>query len=399
MAVAMSASLHGPSKKRKNPTKRSPPPPPQPPQKKVLCSQREEPEPPPGFVSLGESRTTRKATPHVAARAAGEEAVKDVDDVTEKDEPAVKTENWPSLKVLPLESETKLDTAGAAINAVPASTTLSKESGPVEPSLAPPPRYTKALHISKSHSPVSVKPPEKTGEKTLSSGPVEPSLAPPPGYAKALHSPKSQSRASKKPPEKTGERTLSSRAFPPLASAGGTSSSVPSSASGGSKVFEDIRQALDYDKTKFKDFQSQSGWFRSGVVTVQEYNTQCEELFGSRWAEVGPVIARMMPSGKKRDELLTLFTARGMVGVDSSSNGRRRSGMVKNTAPNAWAGGGTRSGTSTSTGKQGVSTTKGVATSSNVSEEDYPSLSAAAKRPQSKATPSYSNAWKVTIHS
>ena len=228
-----------------------------------------------------------------------------------------------------------------------------------------------------------------------------PPVTPPPGYAKIIRPTEPPSSAATKlSKEPGGVSASSSKAYPPLSSdptadAAGSTSSVKSS--GGSKVFEDIRKALDYDKEKFKDFQSLSGLFRSGRMTLIDYNTRCKELFGLRWSEIGPLVAKVMPQGEKRDELQDLFSGWATGGI-SSAKKKKKSGKTKKalSAPSAWTGGSGDVEEQQKWEKQGGRRPSKPGRSSHiVSEDEYPSLSTASKLPQ---PPKSNNAWNLPVH-
>lgn len=336
LAMAMSVSLHESKpkekEKEKKPTKKQPPG-----RRKAVCAQKD-PEPPPGFEVLRKKPDDVKLKKEVLER--------------------------PLLKraVMDQSGSGTVERDGVSGSGLPKSDLVAAE-------VAPPPGFNK--------------PPKRPQDDCAAANPsvLE---TPPPGYARAPIQPPRKSKA--KPSSATSKVALSSHAFPPLPS---ESAAVESSASGGSKVFEDIRRALDYDNGKFKEFQTFSGWFRSGTMSIKEYNAQCLGLFGTRWSsEIGPLVAKVMPPGEKREELR----------LACSGSGRQHKAKKKNKAKkpsNAWVRGGEEERTqgAVAMGNQGV-VSNGL-----VSEEDYPSLSVASKLPQAK-TPTYSsNVWNVPVHS
>lgn len=351
----MSVSLQQDSEQRSKATKRPPPG-----RKKALCAQKEA-EPPPGFgghapkkngEGLKKKRVDREPTQDVCV---GDQ--KAIETASPASDSVIMSESWPSL------------------------TLPSAFSEPVQ---------------KKNRQSTTSRSVEKRVESSVP-------ITPPPGYAR--HPPNPPPAAAKRNPEKEAFEHLApatkseNSAFPPLPPKTKSSSSVlplSSKSVGGSKVFEDIRKALDYDTAKFKDFQSNSGWFRSGVLSIKEYDAQCKELFGPRWVEIGPLIAKVMPQGKKRDELVGMFASRGVaVGAPEKLTTRRakKSKQTKQ-VPNAWlgegeGGGGVEGGASGGANRRVVNR--------GVSEDEYPSLSVASKLPHSGKSSS-SNVWKVSVH-
>lgn len=349
MAIAMLASLQASEKGTKSDKR-----PPVPGRKKVLCAQRET-EPPPGFEANNRF-----------------EAVKKHDDaVVSKDKVDGKT------------SKTSFEDTGGKVDEVEQDKPSHQD---IIVGLKTKSRTSLAGSLSNKRSHGDAATASDTSNMGTKTGSPPLPVTMPPGCAKT-HQANSQPRTEKVKSEVGG--ALSSKAFPPLTSgknATGPSMSLSSSSKSivGSRIFENILQALDNDKAKFKEFQTLSGWFRSGVVTRAEYDTQCEELFGPRWGEVGPLIARVMPRGEKKDELLALFATRD--GSEKQKASKRN--KVKK-PPNAWIGGdGSGGGEERASGNGGNQRLF-------VSEEDYPSLSVASKLPQPKS--SSNNAWKVPV--
>lgn len=70
------------------------------------------------------------------------------------------------------------------------------------------------------------------------------------------------------------------------------------------KVAEGI---LSNNPDKVSRFRSFSGKYQSGAVSVDEYHSECELLFGSTWKEIGPRLATTIPDKRKQDRLLKKF--------------------------------------------------------------------------------------------
>ena len=351
----MSASLHEPKAKEKEkerkPIKKQPPG-----RRKVVCTQKD-PEPPPGFEVLRKKPDDVKLKKEVLEKPL---LVIDQGDTVERDGVSgsglPKSENWPSL------------TGGTGTSNSPDFVTVAE--------VAPPPGFHKHLqNDSPAHPPVLEEPCPSN------------SVTPPPGYARVSQPP----RKSKPKPSSTPSKVaLSSHAFPPLPSETAAAPVVVAESSGGSKVFEDIRRALNYDTAKFKEFQTFSGWFRCGDMSIRDYNTQCLALFGTRWSsEIGPLVAKVMPQGEKREELRLMCSGNGA---------QQQKGKKKNKAKkpsNAWV----RGREEERTQGEAAMGNQGVMSNGLVSEEDYPSLSVASKLPQAK-NPTYGNTvWNVPVHS
>ena len=71
------------------------------------------------------------------------------------------------------------------------------------------------------------------------------------------------------------------------------------------RVINLVLEALDHNREKFNHFRHLSGWYRNSEITVEEYVTRCQQLFGvQKWMKVGPALAEVMPIEGKRNELL-----------------------------------------------------------------------------------------------
>ena len=374
----MSASLQQESQQQHRSKAKRPPPS----RKKTLCAQRDAEPPPPGF------RPIKKQNEGASEKEGGERREDGVRGGAEETASGdVSSESWPSLHVA-LSSEAAKKSGGNGGGGNGNSGGGVGSSGGAVGNSNSSSGNGNSVAVSKAS--------RKEGKQAET-------VSPPPGYAKLAQ------RCDPPPPSSAPtQRPLNSKtpineeAFPPLSSKNKTETippSAPSKSVGGSKLFEDIRQALDYDKEKFKTFQSNSGWFRSGVLSMKEYDTECRALFGARWSEIGPLVAKAMPQGEKRDELVSLFGGRGVTigggGGGSSSSQRQKAKRNKaKKVPNAWLGdtGGGGGG-----GGRGSETRMVRSGRGGTSEEEYPSLATASKLPQAKS--SANNVWKVPVHS
>lgn len=349
MAVAMSASLHEAREKENKPTKRLHG------RKKVLCAQKD-PEPPPVPPGFGVLKTHNDSEMKVGVEP-GSVATAD------HTEASIRTE------------------------AVTVGDTRLGNGNETWPSLG-------AAECNQSDAGSTVK--DTTGEHTEPADTSPPPITPPPGYAKIIRPTKTLQLVNTKLPKQPGKSETS--AFPPLVSAAGPPglsatadapgpSASSSKSSGGSKVFEDIRKALDYDKEKFKHFQTLSGWFRSERIPLKNYSKQCEDLFGPQWAKIGPLVAKAMPKGGKREELLSLFGQSSGSTSSTVKQSSRKNNKAKK-VPSAWATGGSEEL------REGAAT---VVASRIMNEEDYPSLNTASKQ-QPPKTSAYYKVWNVPVH-
>jgi len=169
-------------------------------------------------------------------------------------------------------------------------------------------------------------------------------------------------------------------------------SKPPTSSISGSRIFEDIRRALDYNQDRFKEFQSLSGWYRGGTLSVDQYNGQCAEMFGEEWLHLGPQLAKVMPPGEAREKLLSyLSTNSSTVGVIKASSSSKMKKMKKvsteGSNSSAWV-----------TVEETKKSRSGPLGRGKIlySEDEYPSLSTAAKFPQNKV-PMATTAWNVQV--
>ena len=197
-------------------------------------------------------------------------------------------------------------------------------------------------------------------------------------------------------------RVLSLESFPPIPgstvtsnktprvdetpSVQGSSDSPTSRKAMESKVVEKVRNVLGRDKSKFTQFKTLSGWYRSGAITVHEYSTQCSALLGSNWKEIGPQVAAVFPEQSKKDELDHLF---GQC-PPSAQPVKRAKSKKKSKVTTVWN---SRMPT-TSRG----SSSKPPPARSVLSESDYPSLEVASGFQGSKVT-SGQGQWNMIVRS
>ena len=135
------------------------------------------------------------------------------------------------------------------------------------------------------------------------------------------------------------------------------------------EVIAKVRRMLDYDNVKFSQFKALSGWYKNNEISVQEYAAQCYPLFGEAWQEIGPQLARVLPVQSKQRELLALF--RTTRASDDIPMGRR----IKSKKSKA------RMAQPPGLEKPWTSGRPLGLHSLMLSEDEYPTLSAAAKQP------------------
>lgn len=230
--------------------------------------------------------------------------------------------------------------------------------------------------------------------------PSPPSPPPPPGLEDTHRKEHKEGYSMKVLENRTKDNMKQSPQKPILDSYSSSSSSSVSTVSG-SRIFEEIRQALGYNQEKFKEFQTLSGWYRNGGVSIQHYNSQCEELLGRQWHVIGPQLAKVMPRGESREKLVSYFAPNtshrnGLVVNESAGSKKKKTKKINKTskkdepgASSAWVTVGSGVGRPQTTIRKHGQTV--------FSEEDYPSLSTAAKvPPQSKVT--LHNPWNVQVH-
>ena len=165
--------------------------------------------------------------------------------------------------------------------------------------------------------------------------------------------------------------------------------------SSGSGIFAEIRQALGYDREKFREFQTLSGWYRKGGVSIGQYNSQCEDLFGGHWFVIGPQLAKIMPPGQSKENLIAYFTPqisdRGGAGVGVQRSHKKKTKKHKpKQDEEAWVTVGAVAG------RQPSASGKRKQRQAAFSEEEYPSLATAAKLPPQSKPPLH-NPWNVQV--
>lgn len=162
-----------------------------------------------------------------------------------------------------------------------------------------------------------------------------------------------------------------------------------------SKVVEKVQIALGKNKSKFTQFKTLSGWYRSGEITVHEYSSQCSALLGNNWKEIGPQVAAVFPEQSKKNELEHLF---GL--CPSALPAKQAKSKKKSKATTVW----TSRLPTTSHGPQPPArlptTSHGpqLPARSMLSESDYPSLEVASGLPGSKVTPGQGH-WNMVVRS
>lgn len=201
---------------------------PPPGRKKAVCAQREA-EPPPGFRKnvVGEMNTSGQPATSRGRDIASDDAI--VGKPVEKDGAGGvegKEQNWPSLKARG-DHKRHQD--------------IMEEVADPSP---PPPGYAK-----KTSPNLSTRPSKKPAELVASSRISPPPIAPPPGLIRPNEPPSSESTVHVR-----SIKVPNAKAFP-LPSTNLTVDEPAKNNSGGSKIFEDIRQALNYDDVKVKDFR------------------------------------------------------------------------------------------------------------------------------------------------
>ncbi len=339
MAAALSSSLQI-AENEKKVSKTTPPPPSR---KKVLCAQQRE--------ETAPKLETHKNN-HVQKEVRKEKPTKTRSKVNSRREDGVEQDHLPGKVVNLSDSSWPSLELFSTLPVPPGS---SKQSNSVPPGFSV--ETKKDAPVPPGFDVETVKDPPIERDKCVESS----NVAPPPGYSKLTAA------------EFDGNEVVSHRGFPPLKLKSFSKSS-------GSKIFEEIRQALDNDRTKFTTFQNLSGWYKNGELVLKDYISQCRELFGSKWDLVGPDFARVMPQGEMREKLLASFNSGGGDGVGGGyskkkkRNGKKEQGAWKSDAENQ------------------RSHSRSV-----FSEKDYPSLSSSSKMMQPPKVPY--NAWNIPIHS
>ena len=138
------------------------------------------------------------------------------------------------------------------------------------------------------------------------------------------------------------------------------------------EVIQRVRKMLGCDNAKLSLFKTLSGWYRNSEISVQEYAAQCHQLFGDQgWQEIGPQLARVLPVQSKQRELLSLFSASRANDIPVGRKGKSKKSKSRMAQPpglqRPWMAGRPPA----SVGLH----------SSLLSEDEYPTLNAAAKQP------------------
>ena len=138
------------------------------------------------------------------------------------------------------------------------------------------------------------------------------------------------------------------------------------------EIIAKVRRMLEYDNVKFSEFKTLSGWYKNNEISVQEYAAQCYPLFGEAWQEIGPQLARVLPVQSKQRELMALFRAtRASDNIPVGRRAKSKKSKARMAPPpgleKPWVSGRPSS-------KVGLH-------SFMLSEDEYPTLSAAAKQP------------------
>lgn len=138
------------------------------------------------------------------------------------------------------------------------------------------------------------------------------------------------------------------------------------------EVIQRARKMLGYDNGKLSLFKTLSGWYRNSEISVEEYAAQCHQLFGDQaWQEIGPQLARVLPVQSKQRELLSLFSASRANDIPVGRKGKSKKSKSRVAEPpglqRPWMSG-------RPPANIGLH-------SLLLSEEEYPTLNAAAKQP------------------
>lgn len=137
------------------------------------------------------------------------------------------------------------------------------------------------------------------------------------------------------------------------------------------EVMEMIRAILNHNGPKFTEFMTLSGWYRHNEITTLEYASQCYDLMGEAWNEVGPQLALVIPDMAKQKELTNFFRSKLRI------RPQKKTSREKRKQPSAWHG--------------GKALNKGM----QLSEEDYPSLGSG-PRP-THPPPGLSDPWNFKV--
>lgn len=132
-------------------------------------------------------------------------------------------------------------------------------------------------------------------------------------------------------------------------------------------LVDKIRGLLGYDKSKFDEFKALSGKFRQNACTATEYYAHCCKLFGSNFSQVFSELVDLLPDPERKKELLIAHQDAKITTKQQGENKKKPGTSHKKMAtPAVWQNGATAWNMETK--------------SNDISERDFPSLPAAAKR-------------------
>lgn len=132
-------------------------------------------------------------------------------------------------------------------------------------------------------------------------------------------------------------------------------------------LVDKIRGLLGYDKSKFDEFKALSGKFRQNACTATEYYAHCCELFASNFSQVFSELVDLLPDPERKKELLIAHQDAKITAKQRGENKRKPgTSHEKMATPAVWQNGATAWNMETK--------------SNDISERDFPSLPAAAKR-------------------
>ena len=361
VATAQSASLQPPESKRK-PKKQSSPSPqgknlpspeeskPSPPQPRKTSQSPEETKPPPGFAHVAPKLTDQQEVVHESSVAAegGFDPYSKVgtesNTTVSKPPPGFENVTVPEKTTKKEESEwPKIVSKGSDIEAV-----KSNEQSPTENELA---GLQRPVFVTGSWTKRTVKsenPEQNTAKKKSRSKPEVPpdtSEEFPPMLPSGVQSrPPSQDKAIKNEQKPTTRKQLES------------------------KVVERIQEILNKDKAKYTQFKTLSGWYRNSEIAAVEYMSQCSELFGPKWEEIGPKVAGTFPEEAKKYELLSFFSRKPPRSANQPKSKKKSTVWTSQYRPPA---------------------------RSALSDADYPSLKSASSLPGAKVTGT--GAWNMVV--
>ena len=134
-------------------------------------------------------------------------------------------------------------------------------------------------------------------------------------------------------------------------------------------VIQTAKNLLNNDRD-YAEFRRLSGLYAKGAISVKSYYRTCAGLFGDAiWQDIGPRLAQTLPKQDKQHELLALFRGwslgRPTLNYSQVTSAVGRQEMRRRQKGNWQLGSGVPAGSK----------------SCQLSEEDYPSLSASSKQP------------------